>query len=308
MKLQNIFALIVTLIGFAACTSESELPDTLVNGDLVPVTISLGSMQTKASVGLDGDEGAIQNAVIAIFDSKGIPTIAPIVLKGQNSGTTRLPLVKSNAYAFVNVSDEDIAALEACGSEDAFKGYAIKKELTQEASDLPKFGKKVNFTPTDGGTFEIPVNQLTARVEAMVDIKVFQDGQEISNSDLSVSKYSLLWKDMSFNSSSKTQTIGNNDEFTTTIDGKEYKTLNRAYTYSGVKPTIELSGTIIGEKDGFDGMSSSFTYTFKEDVKADNVYIVRFIAKVDITDKVNPTLTYEVVNEAPINVDIPSFE
>lgn len=308
MKLQNIFALIVTLIGFAACTSESELPDTLVNGDLVPVTISLGSMQTKASVGLDKNEGAIQNAVIAIFDSKGIPTIAPIVLsKGQNSGTTRLPLVKSNAYAFVNVSDADIEALKACGSEDAFKGYTIEKELTQEASDLPKFGKNVDFTPAAGGTFEIPVNQLTARVEAMVDIKVFQDGQEISNSDLSFSKNSLLWKDMSFKSGD-TQTSGYGDEFTTTIDGKEYKTLNRAYTYSGVKPTIELSGTIIGEKDGFDGMSSSFTYTFKEDVKADNVYIVRFIAKVDITDKVNPTLTYEVVNEAPINVDVPSFK
>ena len=50
MKLQNIFALIVTLIGFAACTSESELLDTPVeNSDLVPVTISLGSIQTKAS-------------------------------------------------------------------------------------------------------------------------------------------------------------------------------------------------------------------------------------------------------------------
>lgn len=87
----------------------------------------------------------------------------------------------------------------------------------------------------------------------------------------------------------------------------EYQTLNRAYSYPEAKPTISLSGTIIGEKEGFDGMSSFFTYTFKEGVKADNVYIVRFIAKVDITDKVNPTLTYEVLNEAPINVNVPSF-
>ena len=96
MKLQNIFALIVTLIGFAACTSESELLDTPVeNSDLVPVTISLGSIQTKASVDLDAQEGNIENAVIGIFDSKGIPTTAPIVLKnGTNTGTTRLPLVK----------------------------------------------------------------------------------------------------------------------------------------------------------------------------------------------------------------------
>ena len=114
MKLQNIFALIVTLIGFAACTSESELLDTPVeNSDLVPVTISLGSIQTKASVDLDAQEGNIENAVIGIFDSKGIPTTAPIVLKnGANTGTTRLPLVKSNAYAFVNISDEDIVALQ----------------------------------------------------------------------------------------------------------------------------------------------------------------------------------------------------
>ena len=100
MKLQNIFALIVTLIGFAACTSESELLDTAVNDDLVPVTISLGSIQTKASVGLGTDEGTVQNAVIGIFDSKGIPTITPIVLESGNSELIRIPLVKSNAYAF----------------------------------------------------------------------------------------------------------------------------------------------------------------------------------------------------------------
>ena len=87
---------------YTSCTSESELLDTPVeNSDLVPVTISLGSIQTKASVDLDAQEGNIENAVIGIFDSKGIPTTAPIVLKnGANTGTTRLPLVKSNAYAF----------------------------------------------------------------------------------------------------------------------------------------------------------------------------------------------------------------
>lgn len=308
MKLQNIFALIVTLISFAACTSESELPDTTVSSDLVPVTINLGSIQTKA-VNLENGEGTIQNAVIGIFDSKGIPTVTPIVLEnGESAITTDLPGVPSYAYAFVNVSEADITNLQAISRQSDFIKYIINKELGQDATQLPKFGgTKNSFTPAKSTTMiDIPVKQLTARVEVMVDIKVFVDGVEIQNSGFSLSEPSSSWTNMLFNSYNNA-TLGNDGSFTTTINNVEYQTLNRAYSYPEAKPTISLSGTIIGEKEGFDGMSSFFTYTFKEGVKADNVYIVRFIAKVDITDKVNPTLTYEVLNEAPINVNVPSF-
>ena len=297
MKLQNIFALIVTLIGFAACTSESELPDTLVNGDLVPVTISLGSMQTKASVGLDGDEGAIQNAVIAIFDSKGIPTIAPIVLKGQNSGTTRLPLVKSNAYAFVNVSDEDIAALEACGSEDAFKGYTIKKELTQKASDLPKFGKKVNFTPTDGGTFEIPVNQLTARLDVRVSVELTENGASVA---ADFQQESLTWANIE-TKSSFSSTIGNKGPFSTTINGITYdNVINRAYSYPGAKPSLALTGTVNGEQ-------KTLSFTFNEALEKDNVYLLNVKIKGELSKPATVSFEYQLVDMGTEKVDVPTF-
>lgn len=299
MKLQNIFALIVTLIGFAACTSESELPDTLVNGDLVPVTISLGSIQTKASVGLDGDEGAIQNAVIAIFDSKGIPTIAPIVLSnGQNSGTTRLPLVKSNAYAFVNVSDEDIAALEACGSEDAFKGYTIKKELTQKASDLPKFGKKVNFTPTDGGTFEIPVNQLTARLDVRVSVELTENGASVA---ADFQQESLTWANIE-TKSSFSSTTGNKGPFSTTINGITYdNVINRAYSYPGVKPSLALTGTVNGEQ-------KTFSFTFNEALEKDNVYLLNVKIKGELSKPATVSFEYQLVDMGTEKVDVPDFE
>lgn len=307
MKLQNIFALIVTLIGFAACTSESELLDTPVeNSDLVPVTISLGSIQTKASVGLDTDEGTIQNAVIGIFDSNGIPTVAPIVLTSSTNGTTRLPLVKSNAYAFVNVSDADIEALKNFSSMNEFKSYAITKQLTQVAASLPKFGEKTNFTPTANGNIEIPVHQLTARVEAMVEIKVVQDGKDISNPGLSFSKNSLSWTNMSFKSTG-TQTNGNDGSFTTTINGTTYTTLNRAYTYPEATPTIELTGSVGGNIDGFIGKQVSWSYTFPESLVKDNVYLVRFIVKVDITQPANPTFTYEVIPMTKVDINVPSF-
>lgn len=293
MKLQNIFALIVTLIGFAACTSESELLDTPVeNSDLVPVTISLGSIQTKASVGLDENEGTIQNAVIGIFDSNGIPTVAPMVLTG-NEGSTRLPLVKSNAYAFVNVSEADIAALKAISNEDDFKSYTVKKALTQEAASLPKSGQKLAFTPSKD--ISIDVRQLTARVETMVEIKVVQDGKDIVNPGLSFSKNSLSWTNMSFKSTD-TQTNGNDGPFTTTI-GTTYTTLNRAYTYPEATPTIELVGSVGGNIDGFIGKQVSWSYTFPESLVKDNVYLVRFIVKVDITQPANPTFTYEVISD-----------
>lgn len=304
MKLQNIFALIVTLIGFAACTSESELLDTPVeNSDLVPVTISLGSMQTKASVGLDTDEGTIQNAVIGIFDSNGIPTVAPMVLTG-NEGSTRLPLVKSNAYAFVNVSEADIAALKAISNEDDFKSYTVKKALAQDAASLPKSGQKLAFTPSKD--ISIDVRQLTARVEAMVEIKVVQDGKDISNPGLSFSKNSLSWTNMSFKST-VTQTNGNDDSFTTTINGTTYTTLNRAYTYPEAKPTIELTGSVEGDMDGFSGKQVSWSYTFPESLVKDNVYLVRFIVKVDITQPANPTFTYEVIPMTNVEINVPGF-
>lgn len=311
MKLQNIFALIVTLISFAACTSESELPDTSVSGgDLVPVTISLGSLQTKASVDLDTNEGTIQNAVIGIFDSKGIPTVAPIVLDGTSSGTTRLPLIKSNAYAFVNVSDADIAALKAISNEEAFKNYAITKALTQEAAALPKYGKKTDFTPTANGNIAIDVHQMTARLETMVDLKVYQNGTEIANPGLSFSMPNVLWTNMSFQSTAGTQTDGLKGPFTTTINGTPYTTLNRAYTYPNATPSISLKGSVIeSENETVDGFKKqvSLSYTFPESLKADNVYLVRFIVKVDITQPANPTLTYEVIPMSKVEINVPSF-
>lgn len=308
MKLQNIFALIVTLIGFAACTSESELPETPVSGELVPVTISLGSIQTKAGVDLDTNEDVIQNAVIGIFDSKGIPTVAPIVLNSTASGTTRLPLIKSNAYAFVNVSEKDIKNLQAISNEEAFKNYQITKALTQEAAALPKYGKKTNFTPTANGQIAISVNQMTARLETMVDLKVYQNGTEIANPGLSFSMPNVLWTNMSFQSTAGTQTDGLKGPFTTTINGTPYTTLNRAYTYPEAKPTVSLAGSVNGKVDGFNGKQVSLSYTFPDYLDADNVYLVRFIVKVDITQPANPTLTYEVIPMLKVEIEVPSFD
>lgn len=308
MKLQNIFALIVTLIGFAACTSESELPDTPVSGELVPVTISLGSLQTKASVDLDIDEGTIQNAVIGIFDSKGIPTVAPIVLNSTASGTTRLPLIKSNAYAFVNVSEKDIENLQAISNEEAFKNYQITKTLTQDAAALPKYGKKRAFTPTANGNIAIDVHQMTARLETMVDLKVYRNGTEIENPGLSFSMPNVSWTNMSFQSAAGTQTDGLKGSFTTTINGTPYTTLNRAYTYPEAKPTVSLAGSVNGKVDGFNGKQVSLSYTFPDFLDADNVYLVRFIVKVDITQPANPRLTYEVIPMSKVEIEVPSFD
>lgn len=298
MKLQNIFALIVTLIGFAACTSESELPDTLVNGDLVPVTISLGSMQTKASVGLDTDEGTIQNAVIAIFDNKGIPTIAPIVLKGQNSGTTRLPLVKSNAYAFVNVSDEDIAALKTISDETEFRNYTIKKALTQDASELPKCGEKKSFTPKANEDITITVNQLTARLDVRVSVELTENGASVA---ADFQQESLAWANIE-TKSSFSSTTGNKGQFTTTINGITYdNVINRAYSYPGVKPSLALTGTVNGEQ-------KTFSFTFNEALEKDNVYLLNVKLKGELSKPATVSFEYQLVDMGTEKVDVPDFE
>lgn len=294
MKLQNIFALIVTLIGFAACTSESELSDTPINDELVPVTISLGSLQAKASVGLENGEGTIQNAVIGIFDSKGIPTVAPIELSGgSTSGQVRLPLALSSAYAFVNVSAEDIAALKAAGSEAAFKNYAIKKQLTQDATALPKFGKNTQFTPTANGMFEIPVNQLAARLDVRVSVELTANGQSI---DASFVKESLVWSNIIAGSSS---TSGNDGNFTTTINNVTYgNVINRTYSYPGATPTIALAGKI-------NGVEKSFSYTFDKPLVKDNVYLLNVEIKGDVSKTI--TIEYQMVSMESVNVDVPEF-
>ena len=303
MKLQNIFALIVTLIGFAACTSESELLDTPVeNSDLVPVTISLGSIQTKASVDLDAQEGNIENAVIGIFDSKGIPTTAPIVLKnGANTGTTRLPLVKSNAYAFVNISDEDIVALQAISSEVEFKEYGIKKLLTQNAAALPKYGTNTNFTPTENGNIAIDVHQLTARLDVSVNVIVTENGEgdvtaqhpEIALSEASVSWTNILYKDQN-------TTSGIDGSFTTNIAGTSYNVINRAYSYPGARPTLSLKGKV-------NGKDFTRTHTMKDALDADNVYLLKATVKYDLTTKTVTDFTYEIVKASPVEVNVPSF-
>lgn len=299
MKLQNIFALIVTLIGFAACTSESELPDTPVSGELVPVTISLGSLQTKASVDLDIDEGTIQNAVIGIFDSKGIPTVAPIVLKdGTNSGTTRLPLIKSNAYAFVNVSEKDIENLQAISNEEAFKNYQITKTLTQDAAALPKYGKKTAFTPTANGYIAIDVYQMTARLD--VSVEVIVKGQDGTSNDLGFVKKSLSWTNIS-NKTANTTVNGNDGKFATIINGKSYDVINRAYSYPGAKPTINLTGSV-------DGKDINRTYTFKEDLAADNVYVILMKMIVDQNSETEVSFDYEIITKPSVNIDVPSFD
>lgn len=297
MKLQNIFALIVTLIGFAACTSESELLDTPVeNSDLVPVTISLGSMQTKASVGLENGEGTIQNAVIGIFDSKGIPTVAPIVLSNSSSGTVRLPLVRSNAYAFVNVSEADITALKAIGSEDAFKSYSIQKQLTQEATALPKFGKKENFTPVADGTFEIPVNQLTARLDVRVSVELTENGQPV---DAAFTKKKLEWTNIAAASST---TTGNEGPFATQINGATYdNVINRTYSYPGATPTLTLEGSIRGE-------NKSYSYTFNSALEKDHVYLLNVKVKGDISSPLTVTFEYQLVDMGTEQIDVPDFE
>ncbi|MEQ3163839.1 hypothetical protein AAA214_11900 [Parabacteroides goldsteinii] len=302
MKLQNIFALIVTLIGFAACTSESELLDTPVeNSDLVPVTISLGSIQTKASVGLDTDEGTIQNAVIGIFDSNGIPTVAPIVLTSSTNGTTRLPLVKSNAYAFVNVSDEDIEALKSFSSMNEFKNYPITKQLTQDAAALPKFGEKTNFTPTANGNIEIPVHQLTARLDVSVEVIVMENEQDVTNQhpEIQFTKSSLSWTNI-LNKTANTTVEGNSGSFTTTID-KDYNVINRTYSYPGAMPTLSLTGTI-------DGKVYDRSYTFGSSLSADHVYVVLMKATVHLNTEITVSFDYEIIKKDPVTVDVPSFD
>lgn len=305
MKLQNIFALIVTLIGFAACTSESELSDTPVSGELVPVTISLGSIQTKAPVNLDKDTGEdkIQNAVIGIFDSKGIPTVAPIVLSdGSTSGTVRLPLVQSSAYAFVNVSDADIAALKAIGSKEAFEQYTIEKELTQEAAALPKSGKKVNFTPKAGDTFEIPVNQLTARLDVSVEVIVMENGQDVTGQhpEIQFTESSLSWTNIS-NKTENTTVEGNSGSFTTTIDNEAYNVINRAYSYPEATPTLNLTG-MIGDKE------YNRFYTFGSGLSADHVYVVLMKATVHLNTEITVSFAYEIIKKDPVTVNVPSFD
>lgn len=305
MKIQNIFALIVTLVGFAACTSESELPNTPENGELVPVTINLGSLQTK-SVDLAEAEGTIQNAVVAIFDSKGIPTVAPLVLSGSTSSETRLPLIRSNAYAFVNVSQEDIDALTAISNEAEFKAYQIKKELSQNAVSLPKYGELTGFIPE--ASISIEVKQLTARVEVMVDVKVIKDRVEISNEGFSFAKNSVSWNNMNFNNNELTSTDGINPVsgyFTTTINGRTYNTLNRAYSYPGATPTISLEGIVSAE--GFSGVNSNLSYTFAKELVKDNVYVVRFVVTVDMSTPVTPTISYEVLAMETVSIDVPAF-
>lgn len=299
MKLQNIFALIVTLIGFAACTSESELLDTPVeNSDLVPVTISLGSMQTKASVDLVTDEGTIQNAVIGIFDSKGIPTVAPIVLTSSTNGTTRLPLVKSNAYAFVNVSDADIEALKNFSSMNDFRNYAITKQLTQVAAELPKFGGKTNFTPTANGNIEIPVHQLTARLDVNVSVELTENNQPVT--DVVFVPTKLEWSGIA---AASTTTNGNNGQFTTIINGETYnQVINRTYSYPGVKPTLSLQGTI-----GEGGERKSYAYTFNNALEKDNVYLLNVKVKGDLSSPATVTIEYQLVDMGEVKVDVPAF-
>lgn len=297
MKLQNIFALIVTLISFAACTSESELPDTSVSGgDLVPVTISLGSLQTKASVDLDTNEGTIQNAVIGIFDSKGIPTVAPIVLDRTSSGTTRLPLITSNAYAFVNVSDADIEALKTKSNADDFMKYKITKALTQTASELPKFGMLKEFTPEKDKSFTIPVYQMTARLDVNVSVELTENGQPVSASFV---KETLQWAGIA---AEATTTNGNDGEFTTTIDKITYdNVINRTYSYPDATPTLTLSGKV-GDQN------KSFSYTFAEKLKADNVYLLNVKIKGDISKPFTVTFEYQLVSMETVNVNVPAFE
>lgn len=299
MKLQNIFALIVTLISFAACTSESELPDTSVSGgDLVPVTISLGSIQTKASVDLATDEGTIQNAVIGIFDSKGIPTVAPIVLNDATSGTTRLPLIKSNAYAFVNVSEKDIKNLQAISNEEAFKNYQITKTLTQDAAALPKYGKKTDFTPIKNGQIAISVNQMTARLD--VSVEVIVKGQDGTSNNLEFVKNSLLWTNIS-NKTANTTVNGNDGTFTTTINGNSYDVINRTYSYPGATPTINLTGSV-------DGKEINRSYTFKDGLAADNVYVILMKMIVDLNSETEVSFSYEIITKPLVNIDVPSFD
>lgn len=296
MKLQNIFALIVTLIGFAACTSESELPDTPVSGDLVPVTISLGSIQTKAGVGLDTDEDAIQNAVIGIFDSKGIPTVAPIVLNNMSTGTTRLPLIKSRAYAFVNVSDADIEALKTKSNADDFMGYEITKALTQDASELPKFGMLEEFTPEKDKSFTIPVNQMTARLDVNVSVELTENGQPVTASFV---KETLQWAGIA---AEATTTNGNDGDFTTTINKITYdNVINRTYSYPGATPTLTLSGKV-GDQN------KSFSYTFAQGLKADNVYLLNVTIKGDISKPSTVIFDYQLVSMETLKVDVPAFE
>ena len=59
--------------------------------------------------------------------------------------------------------------------------------------------------------------------------------------------------------------------------------------------------------DGFSGKQVSWSYTFPESLVKDNVYLVRFIVKVDITQPANPTFTYEVIPMTNVEIDVPSF-
>lgn len=302
MKIQNIFALIVTLVGFAACTSESELPNTPENGELVPVTINLGSLQTRSSVDLDGQEGVIKNAVIAIFEkSSGTPSAAPIVLEnGETTGSTRVPLTASNAYAFVNVSEEDIENLvNLAGDESRFKNYSVQKQLTQNANELPKFGA-LEFTPKEGGKVVIPVNQLTARLDVSVKVVVVEDKKDVTseNSDITLTDAAVVWSNINDNASASTN--GNDGSFTTTID-QSYNVINRAYSYAGATPTLSLKGKLNGNE---------YSRDFKIDtpLKADNVYVILMTLKYDKVTKTTISLNYEVVAAQSIEVNVPTFE
>lgn len=296
MKIKNIFALVVTLVGFVACTSENELPNIPVSGELVPVTINLGSTLTK-SVALEGSEGEIQNAVIAIFDSEGIPTVAPIVLNGTNTGSVRLPLIQSKAYAFVNVSDEDINALRSISNEDDFSRYSILKALSQNAGELPKFGK-IDFTPTNEIT--IPVNQLTARLDVSVNVVVKENGVDVTEQhpEVQFTKSSLSWSGISDKSAGTA--VGNDGNFTTTINGTSYNVLNRAYSYSGVKPTLNLTGSV-------DGREYTRSYTLGESLAADKVYVIQMKATVNLETETTVSFDYEIIGADEISVDVPEF-
>jgi len=197
----------------------------------------------------------------------------------------------------VNVSEDDIAALQAFGSEDAFKGYAITKGLTQEASALPKFGKKVNFTPTAGGTFEIPVNQLTARLDVRVSVELTENGASVA---VDFQQESLAWANIE-TKSSFSSTTGNEGPFTTTINGITYdNVINRAYSYPGAKPSLALTGTVNGEQ-------KTFSFTFNEALEKDNVYLLNVKIKGELSKPATVSFEYQLVDMGTETVDVPDF-
>lgn len=288
------------LIGFVACTSESELLDAPVNGDLVSITINLGSLQTKASVGLDTDEGKIENAVIGIFDTKGLPTIAPVILNGE-SGNMRIPLKPSNAYAFVNVSDEDIDALRAIGNAADFENYDLKKKLKQVARELPKYGSKLNFTPEEGKEFKIEVHQLTARLD--VAVKIMEDGQDLTNTfppdEFPFMASSVAWSNINDNGYGN---VGNESgTFATTIGSSTYHVINRAYSYAGTNPTLALKGEMNGKDCNY-----GYTFALEDGLEADHVYVM--LVTITVKKDIVISLEYAIIKAASIDVKVPDFD